>query len=226
MPVQAILFDLDNTLTDRRKSIANYAGLFAFDFADQLNAITPDDLEHIMQVGDGGGYRPKAEMFAELAAVLPWKIPVSAADLRDHWYAVSPMCMHLRNGLRTVTVLTEIKRRGIRLGIVTNGQTEVQLATFHALHIDDLIATVIVSEAAGIKKPTPKIFHLALRELGVNAADSWFVGDHPLNDVGGASAAGLTGIWLNPGDTTWPSEYPKPIFEIYSLHELIGLLDS
>jgi putative hydrolase of the HAD superfamily len=220
-PAQAILFDLDNTLTDRRHSIANYTRQFAGDFAGQLGAIALDDLEQIMQAGDGGGYRPKTELFAELAALLPWRSAPTVADLGEHWYALSPMCMQPRAGLHEV--LAEFKRRGIRLGIITNGQTEVQTATIRALCIGDLMATIVVSEAAGVRKPAPEIFQLALDELNADASATWFVGDHPLNDVIGPSAAGLTGIWLNAGDE-WPSTHPKPKFEIYTLPELIGLI--
>jgi putative hydrolase of the HAD superfamily len=216
---QAILFDLDNTLTDRRQSIANYARQFAGDFAGQLGTIAPDDLERIMQAGDGGGYRPKAELFAELAALLPWRTTSDIADLGEHWYAVSPICMQPRAGLHET--LRELKERGIRLGIVSNGQTEVQKATIRALCI--MMDVVIISETAGSRKPAPEIFQLALDELSLDASAAWFVGDYPLNDVIGPSAAGLTGIWLNTGDA-WPSTHPKPQFEIYTLPELIGLI--
>lgn len=223
MSVQAVLFDLDNTLTDRRESIANYARQFAIDFADQLEPIAADELERVMQFGDGGGYRPKADMFAELAAVLPWHKPISAAEISEHWYAVSPMCMQPRAGL--FELLNVLKKRDIRLGIITNGQTEVQKATITALCIGYLIDVVIVSEEAGVRKPAPEIFRLALAELGLDAGSVWFVGDHAVNDVIGSSAAGLTGVWLNV-DGEWPSHHPQPVFEICTLSELIELLPS
>lgn len=221
MSVKAVLFDLDNTLTDRRESIANYARQFASDFVGQLGMIRMDELERIMQIGDGGGYRPKAELFTELAALLPWRTAPTVADLGEHWYAVSPICMQPRAELHTV--LAELKGRGIRIGIITNGQTDVQKATISALCI--AMDVVIISEAAGFKKPAPEIFQLALEELSIDASTAWFVGDHPLNDVVGASTAGLTAIWLNTGEE-WPSTHPKPLFEISTLPELIGLLPS
>jgi putative hydrolase of the HAD superfamily len=223
MSVQAVLFDLDNTLTDRQGSIANYARQFASDFSDQLEPIAPDELERIMQLGDGGGYRPKVDMFAELAAVLPWRTAITAAVISEHWYAVSPICMQARVAL--YESLAAIKGRDISLGIITNGRTEVQKATISALCIGDFMDVVIVSEEAGIKKPAPEIFHMALAELDVSAATSWYVGDHALNDVIGSSAAGLTGVWLNV-DGDWPSPHPKPVFEIRTLPELIELLPS
>jgi putative hydrolase of the HAD superfamily len=220
MPVQAILFDLDNTLTNRRASIAEYARQFAGDFAASLGQIDPDELEKVMQRGDGNGYRPKEELFAELASHLPWNTPSAIADLREHWYAVSPMCMQPRLGMHET--LQALEGQGIRLGIITNGQTEVQMATMSALCINHAAMVVIVSEAVGIRKPAPEIFHLALQQLDVAASVTWFVGDHPVVDAIGASAAGLTGVWLNTGEE-WPS-HPQPPLEIHSLPELLELV--
>jgi ABC-type transport system substrate-binding protein len=42
-----------------------------------------------------------------------------------------------------------------------------------------------------VQKPDPRIFTQALAEIGYGAADTWFVGDDPLNDVLGAAAVGL-----------------------------------
>jgi putative hydrolase of the HAD superfamily len=223
MSVQAVLFDLDNTLTDRRESIANYARQFAIDFADQLEPIAPNELERLIWLGDGGGYRPKADMFAELADNLPWRVPLTPAAIAEHWYALSPLCMQPRVGL--FETLYTLKQQGIRIGIITNGQMDVQQATIGGLCLGGLMDVVIISETVGIKKPAPEIFHMALDELDVSAATSWFVGDHALNDVIGSSAAGLTGVWLNV-DGEWPSTHPEPLFEIRTLAELIALLPS
>jgi putative hydrolase of the HAD superfamily len=122
-------------------------------------------------------------------------------------------------------ILNTLKSRGIKMGIITNGQTEVQKATISALCMGNRMDVVIVSEEAGIRKPAPGIFQLALVELGLDAESVWYVGDHAVNDVIGASDAGLAGVWLNV-DGDWPSAHPQPLFEIRSLPELIELLPS
>jgi HAD superfamily hydrolase (TIGR01509 family) len=221
MSVQAVLFDLDNTLTDRRASISEYARQFAVDYAIALGEIDPGELEKVILHGDGNGYRPKEELFVELATMLPWKLPPDIADLREHWYAVSPICMQPRLGMHET--LRALEGQGVRLGIITNGRTATQDATIRALCIRDLMAVEIISQAVGMKKPAPEIFHLALKGLDLNAAVTWYVGDHPVNDVLGASAAGLTGVWLNTREE-WPSSYPKPQVEIHTLPDLLKLL--
>jgi hypothetical protein len=56
-----------------------------------------------------------------------------------------------------------------------------------------------------VQKPDPRIFAHALAQIGCRASDTWFVGDHPVNDVLGAAAVGLRAIWLTgvcPGRQT------------------------
>jgi putative hydrolase of the HAD superfamily len=223
MKPRCILFDLDNTLTDRRESIANFARQFASDFADRLGEITIEQLERRIQIGDGNGYRPKEDMFAELAAMLPWRNPLTVDEIREHWYAVSPVCMQPRDGL--FDLLNWLKVAGIKIGIITNGRTEVQRATISALCIADRMDTIIISEAAGVRKPDPAIFQLALNESGTEAADALYVGDHPATDAAGATNSGLTGIWLDTG-YCWPGVYSTPQIEITHLNQLISMIEE
>jgi FMN phosphatase YigB (HAD superfamily) len=52
------------------------------------------------------------------------------------------------------------------------------------------------SHVVGVSKPDPRIFAIALDRLGVPATSTWYVGDSPHHDLGGASAAGLGRVYL------------------------------
>jgi putative hydrolase of the HAD superfamily len=93
MTAQCVLFDLDNTLTDRRQSITNFTHRFRRQFAGALGEMRFEQLEEIMQRGDNLGYKPKSQMFLELVSTLPWREPPSVDIIRDFWYAESPGCM-------------------------------------------------------------------------------------------------------------------------------------
>jgi putative hydrolase of the HAD superfamily len=84
---------------------------------------------------------------------------------------------------------------------------------------------VVISEAAGVAKPDPAIFRLALDQLGCEPGEAWFVGDHPVNDALGASAAGLRGIWL-PALHPWPAGRREPWRTIAALPELLALIEA
>lgn len=222
MTIQCILFDLDNTLTDRKQSITNFTQRFAAIFADMLEGISFEQLEAAMQRGDNLGYKPKSQMFPELARDLPWREPVSSDTIREFWYAQSPGCMQPRANL--FETLDALRDSGYRLGLITNGRTGVQNATIDAIGVRDLMEVIVISEKAGIWKPDAGIFQIALDGLHVAPGEAWYVGDHPRSDMQGAANAGIIGIWLHSGGHTWPEDQPAPNRQIDTLPELLRLL--
>ncbi|CAN5296626.1 HAD family hydrolase [soil metagenome] len=86
---------------------------------------------------------------------------------------------------------------GLRLGIITNGETEFQLAKISSVGILDRFEHVIASGELGVTKPDPRIFEHAAALFGVAVADAAYVGDRFETDALGASRAGLTGVWLD-----------------------------
>ena len=88
-------------------------------------------------------------------------------------------------------------KAGYRLGLVTNGPCDLQYQKIERAGLKDYFAAIVVSREAGVKKPDPRIFTLALDQLGVAARDSVFVGDTLKTDISGAHAAGMKAVWLN-----------------------------
>lgn len=216
------LFDLDNTLTDRVSTIRQFSARFSEDFRRDLHEeVTFDDVHRVMDVGDGGGYRPKEVMFQEIQANLHWtEIPTINA-ISEYWYRVSAQCMQLRLGVHET--LKELQRRDYQLGIITNGKTDVQSATIDAVNIKPYFSTIVISEASGFRKPDSRIFHLALSQLHVRPENAVYVGDHPLADVQGARDAGLQAIWF-AGMHPWPQALTPPQHQITQIPQLLYLL--
>lgn len=131
--------------------------------------------------------------------------------------AVFPGCASPAEGLHEV--LTALRARGLRLGVVTNGVVARQAPKVEALGLGELVDAVVISEAVGVSKPDRRIFDFALSALGVRPGDAWFVGDNPLNDVLGASAAGMTAVWFRRGP--WPAGHAEPELRIEALGELL-----
>jgi putative hydrolase of the HAD superfamily len=105
----------------------------------------------------------------------------------------------------TSALLDRLACDGIAVGIVSNGAESSRRELVQRLAFDRRIRTLVSSERAGVRKPDVRIFELAARELGVAADRCWFVGDHPVNDIQGARAAGMRAIWL-AGFHDWPSD--------------------
>ncbi|MAU71900.1 MAG: noncanonical pyrimidine nucleotidase, YjjG family [Pseudozobellia sp.] len=84
-----------------------------------------------------------------------------------------------------------------RLHIITNGFEEVQNRKLKNSGIDRFFDQVINSEMAGVKKPNPYIFQLALNRAGVEAQTSLMIGDNLEADIQGAMAVGYHALHFN-----------------------------
>ena len=217
---QAILFDLDDTLTDRMPSIVHYAERFQGDFADHLASTMVSTIAAALLTADVRGYRPREEILRDFSQRLLWRTVPDISRLRRHWETCFPRAVVARAGL--AETLSALHARGISLGIVTNGEVRFQEPKITQLSIGRYLSTVVISEAVQVQKPDPRIFAHALAEIGCAALHTWFVGDHPINDVLGAAAVGLRPIWLT-GVQPWPPEHPAPTWQIAALGELVTM---
>jgi HAD superfamily hydrolase (TIGR01509 family) len=95
--------------------------------------------------------------------------------------------------------LHELKRRGVKLGVVTNtyNSKQVKYEWFGPLGIDEIWDSYASSCELKLIKPDPKIYHAALDPLGVSAVEAAFVG-HAQSELDGAKALGMTTIAFNP----------------------------
>ncbi|MGN1401990.1 MAG: HAD family hydrolase [Bacillus sp. (in: firmicutes)] len=188
--MRAILVDLDGTVLDRSLSLR----LFLEDQYERLYGlrhIKKGDFIRRFTELDAEGYVWKDQVYACL--IKEFGIAADRDELLNDYvggfwrFATDyPNCRH---------VLMEMKERGYKLGMITNGKRGFQRANIEALGMTDLFDTIIVSEEAGCKKPDICIFRLALQELRVNPGEAVYIGDHPINDIEAAYKAGMTGIW-------------------------------
>jgi putative hydrolase of the HAD superfamily len=93
----------------------------------------------------------------------------------------------------TVGLLGELRRRGLRIGLVSNtiDPPEVLLDDLDAMGIAGLIDVAVFSSQLGIRKPHPGIYRHVLDRLGVAPHRTMFVGDRVLEDVIGPSRVGM-----------------------------------
>ena len=84
-----------------------------------------------------------------------------------------------------------------QLHIITNGFKEVQQGKLNNAHIDHYFDVIMDSELAGVKKPHPEIFELALEKANVTADKSLMIGDSLEADILGAKEVGFEVIHFN-----------------------------
>ncbi|HET7463014.1 MAG TPA: HAD-IA family hydrolase [Longimicrobium sp.] len=97
----------------------------------------------------------------------------------------------------TDEVLEELKRRGYRLGVISNADGTVE-GLLETLGLRRHFEFVIDSGAVGVEKPDPRIFRMALERMGVEPHEAAYVGDLYEIDVVGARAAGMRAWLIDP----------------------------
>ena len=95
--------------------------------------------------------------------------------------------------------LTDLKSRGIILGIISNMEQDMT-ETLTRLGLPSWLEIVVTSQDAGFNKPRPEIFQEALRQAGVPPSEAIYIGDQYQVDVIGANGAGMKGILIDRND--------------------------
>ena len=93
-----------------------------------------------------------------------------------------------------VETVRGLRGTGYRTGIITNNVREFGDGWRALIPVDELFEFVVDSSHVGVRKPDPRIFALALEELGrPDPARCVFLDDHPAN-VAAARALGMLAI--------------------------------
>jgi HAD superfamily hydrolase (TIGR01549 family) len=115
-------------------------------------------------------------------------------------------------------VLEELRRYGLKLGLVSNtGRDLAAFVEHHGLDVDAALG----SRAHGWTKPHPTIFRAVLEQLGAEPADAAMVGDSIEDDVEGARALGMRAILLDR-ENRYP-DYDDRVPDLLAVPAALGL---
>ena len=115
-------------------------------------------------------------------------------------------------------VLDEVRRAGLRIGLVSNGARDLaDFVVHHGLDVDAAVG----SRAHGKTKPHETIFRAALDALGVEPAEAAMVGDSIEDDVEGARALGMQALLVDR-EGRYP-DVPDALRDLYGVPAALGL---
>jgi 2-haloacid dehalogenase len=133
----------------------------------------------------------------------------------------------LLDAYRTLDAYPEVRRtlqalqsRGLRTGILSNGDPGMLDAAVNSANLAGDLDVVLSVDTVRIFKTNPQTYDLVLQALSVTASEVVFVSSNRW-DIAGAAAFGFTPIWVNR--LGLPDEYPDlaPSAVIPSLDRLI-----
>jgi putative hydrolase of the HAD superfamily len=223
LDVQAVVFDLDGTLLDRRRSFEAFVRAQWERFAQVLAVVDREQYVQTLIAADGDGYAPRDELFTGIIAQC--ELPTSLArTLLDDYRAGFPRaCLLFPDVAQT---LSSLRASGRKLGLITNGSVRMQTAKLGCLGISPLFDTILISDAEGVSKPKREIFDRALARLNTTPTEAVFVGDHPDVDVAGAREAGMRAVWRRDRAVTRAVVADAVIEELVDLLKLLGIEEA
>jgi putative hydrolase of the HAD superfamily len=124
-------------------------------------------------------------------------------------------------------LLRELRRKGIRIGVLSNTlwPRSVHDGCFLRDQVLDLIDGTVYSSELPWTKPHPEAFRAAMAAVGEDdPAACVFVGDRPFDDVHGAKAVGMRAVLVR-NSAVPPFEAAVPDATITRLSELTDYLD-
>jgi putative hydrolase of the HAD superfamily len=94
-------------------------------------------------------------------------------------------------------LLADLKEAGLCLGVITHGWTVKQAEKLVRLGLVPYLdpRAIFISDQIGISKPNPKLYQVALRDLGLAASEVMYVGDSPEHDVVPPQSLGIVTVW-------------------------------
>jgi putative hydrolase of the HAD superfamily len=221
--IRAVIFDLDNTLTDfmKMKRAAIDAAVDGMIDAG-LKLSREEASQRIYRVYDREGieYQQVFDIFLkEHLGTIDYKLLtsgiVSYRRARDSYLVLYP---HVN------FTLMEILKRGLKLAVVSDAPRLQAWMRLAQLQLQHLFSTVVAFEDTGERKPSPKPFERALQLLRVSPEEAIMVGDWPERDVVGAAKLGIRTAFARYGDT-FGTEHSGADYDLNDVYELVEIID-
>jgi putative hydrolase of the HAD superfamily len=221
--VRAIVFDLDNTLTDfmRMKAAAIDAAVDAMIDAglDLSRDAVRGRIDAIYQE-QGMEYQKVFDelLESELGHIDPKILASGVVAYRRARESALVVYPHVQ------MTLLELVRRGIKLGVVSDAPGPQAWLRLCQLGLQHVFEAVVTFEDTRELKPSPAPFREVLRRLGVDPADALMVGDWAARDMVGAKKLGMRTAFARYGDTFGTAESGAD-HDLNDVFELVAIVD-
>lgn len=123
--------------------------------------------------------------------------------------------------------LAYLKRERVRTGVISNIAYcgNVVKERIQALLPANEFEFILATSEYLFRKPSKRIFELALEKAGLQAQDVWYIGDQYDCDIAGARNAGLFPVWYT-GAVDMPNTKMVDVLTIGSWDELQGRMEG
>lgn len=213
---RAVVFDLFDTLVD-------YDDRRSREFSARVARLCGRDPDVFHDVWIDGRRTRETGPMAPYLASLGIEEPELQhfLELRRDW--TRGVLARPRDGV--IETVAELRGRGIRTGLITVCSEDV-VDVWAETPFAGLFDAEVFSSSCGLCKPDPRIYRLALDQLGLAPAETVFVGDGANDELAGAERVGMRAILIHRAgrEPGWPElrDWPGP--RITSIPDVLQLL--
>lgn len=229
--INAVFFDLDNTLIETRKADSRTCRKLAEELTQEYGIpeeistrITSTYLKLFRKCPDNSTCTLDAWRMILWNKALGEKFSYLAKKLYERWLYLRYKNLALEPD---VIVLLRRLRKKYLLGLITNGPSNAQWEKVRKLSLEQYFDIILVSGDLPWEKPEARIFEEACQFLNVTPSSCIMVGDKLETDIIGGIEAGLGAtVWMPTVDKPHLSvEDPQPDFTIRHLVDLSNILN-
>ena len=198
MAIKAVVFDLDNTLYDY-DSCNKLAEKELFRTIAKEFGISEEDAEKLLkkaknhiknQLSDEVAASHNRLLYMQNVCEQVGKNPLKyALDFYNAYWDTMLENMGLFEYVKPL--LEELKRKHIKIAILTDLTAHIQYRKLESLGISEMIDYLVTSEEAGAEKPSEKMFNLVLKKLELKPEEVLMIGDSVKKDIAGADTVGM-----------------------------------
>lgn len=223
--VKAVLFDLGNTLISYYTK-SEFPEILHASICNCINyikskkgKINENIWENVQEHNHGSPENRVYPLENRLSSIFSIEDPDTITTLCNLF--MEPIFDSSRLHDDVVPVLMELKRRGFTIGLISNTPWgspsrlwKQELERYKLLeYFDDCVFCADV----GWRKPDERIFHFALKRLGLEAEECMFVGDDPRWDITGPEAIGMKAVLIDR-----LGKIDNSIHKLHDVLELVG----
>jgi len=196
-PPKAVLFDVYGTLLDVYSVGLRAEQMFPGAGERLARAWRDRQIEYSRLVSMSGRYRPFWQLTRDAlqvcAAALKLPLDTAGEDSLMNEYR------HLSAFPENRAVLQALAARGIRAGVLSNGDPDMLDVTLRSAGLIDLLDPILSVHETRRYKTDPAAYALGPRALGLPAADILFVSSNCWDAIG-ATWHGYATLWINRAD--------------------------
>jgi putative hydrolase of the HAD superfamily len=233
---EAIIFDLDNTIISYDSVTEQVWENVCRRFAVGIDGLTPESLYNaIGQAREWYWADPERHRLGRLNLLEARRDVVKLAlsnlgidsselakKIADTFSIERDEATFLFPG--AIDTLTHLRKKGVRLALITNGASEMQRAKIKRFGLGPFFDSILIEGDFGSGKPDSRVFTHTLQKLNTGASDAWMVGDDLERDIAPCLSLGIFSIWVDwKGTGLPPSHKVEPDKIIRNVGELLPL---